>query len=120
LKQVSASLPFNKARNARCFGFWDAVVFVQITKSPGFHIASGAPQPRQIPRQSPLKIPAKGFGEQFPQYRSIAAMQKHGSIYQTPALRSCRGLARCAIASERETICHSLKQAVLKNLPGAI
>jgi hypothetical protein len=66
LKQFSASLPFSKAGNAHCFGFWDAVVFVRITKSPGVHIASGAPKPRQILRQSPLKIPAKGWGEQLP------------------------------------------------------
>jgi hypothetical protein len=60
LEQSSASLPFSKAENAHCFGFWDAVVLAQITISPGFHIASTTPHSRQILRHSRLKIPAKG------------------------------------------------------------
>jgi hypothetical protein len=75
-KKFSASLPFSKAEKNHCSSFRKAVVFVEVTESPEFHIARAMPYPRLILWQSSLKIQAAGWGEQFPQGRSIVAMQK--------------------------------------------
>lgn len=62
LKKFFASLPFSKAEKNHCSSFRQAVVFVEVTESPEFHIASAMPYPRLILWQISLKKTGSRLG----------------------------------------------------------